>query len=101
MIVTEPMSERNSAPILLTVTQAAERLAVRPSTIRSWLGKGILPKTKCGRCTRVAASAVEAFISDNTTRSSHSRASRQSAPSDPSTSEPCPDPNLHDGEHGG
>jgi excisionase family DNA binding protein len=70
------MTEASSHPILLTVTQAAERLAVRPSTIRSWLGKGILPKTKCGRCTRVAASAVEAFISDNTTRSSHSPAAR-------------------------
>jgi excisionase family DNA binding protein len=48
--------------MLLTVAQAAERLAVRPSTIRSWLSKGLLPRTKCGRCTRISSHAIDAFI---------------------------------------
>lgn len=60
-------TESNPHSMLLTVAQAAQRLAVRPSTIRSWLSKGLLPKTKCGRCTRVSADAVEAFIAVNTT----------------------------------
>jgi excisionase family DNA binding protein len=64
-------TERNPHPVLLTVAEAAQRLSVRPSTIRSWLSKGRLPRTKCGRCTRVPADAVEAFISANTKPSSH------------------------------
>jgi excisionase family DNA binding protein len=95
------MTETNSYPKLLTVAQAAERLAVRPSTVRSWLSKGILPKTKCGRCTRVAASAVDAFISANTTRSSQSLAPQHSISFGPSIPDPGPDLNLRDGEQDG
>jgi excisionase family DNA binding protein len=65
--------ENSSSPRLLTIAQAADRLAVRPSTVRSWLRKGYLPKTKCGRCTRIPADAVEDFISAHTTpANSHS-----------------------------
>jgi excisionase family DNA binding protein len=56
-----------SSRSLLTVEEAAERLAVRPGTIRSWLGKGLLPRVKCGRCTRIPADAVEIFIAAHTT----------------------------------
>jgi excisionase family DNA binding protein len=59
--------ENSSNAPLLTVAQAAERLAVRPSTIRSWLSKGLLPKTKCGRCTRISTDAIDAFIVAHTT----------------------------------
>jgi excisionase family DNA binding protein len=76
-------TESNPRTVLLTVAQAAERLAIRPSTVRSWLGKGLLPKTKCGRCTRVSADAVEAFISAHTTRPSRGGAPEQSGPFDP------------------
>jgi excisionase family DNA binding protein len=58
----ERLAQENSCRALLTVAQAAERLAVRPSTIRSWLSKGVLPRTKCGRCTRISADAIDAFI---------------------------------------
>jgi excisionase family DNA binding protein len=63
----EPLAQENSSRALLTVAQAAERLAVRPSTIRSWLSKGLLPRTKCGRCTRIPAGAIDAFIVAHTT----------------------------------
>lgn len=63
----EPLAQENSSRALLTVVQAAERLAVRPSTIRSWLSKGLLPRTKCGRCTRISAEAIDAFIVAHTT----------------------------------
>ena len=60
-------AESSSRSSLLTVAQAAERLAVRPSTVRSWLSKGVLPRTKCGRCTRISADAIDAFIVAHTT----------------------------------
>jgi len=63
----QALAQENSSRLLLTVAQAAERLAVRPSTIRSWLSKGVLPRTKCGRCTRISAEAIDTFIEAHTT----------------------------------
>lgn len=52
---------------LLTIPETAERLAVKPVTVRSWLTKGLLPRTKIGRCVRIPAAEVERFIRENTT----------------------------------
>ncbi len=52
---------------LLTIPEAAEILAVRPVTIRLWISKGRLPRTKLGRCVRIPAADVERFIQANTT----------------------------------
>lgn len=54
-------------PRLLTIPRVAELLAVKPVTVRTWIGKGRLPRTKIGRCVRVPADAVARFIAENTT----------------------------------
>ncbi len=60
-----PVQER--APLrLLTIPEAAEILAVKPVTIRVWLAKGRLSRTKLGRCVRIPAADVERFIRENT-----------------------------------
>lgn len=51
---------------LLTVTEVAERLNLRPSTIRAWLARRRLPRVSAGRAVRIPAEAVEQFIHQNT-----------------------------------
>lgn len=56
------MADRIEPGDLLKVEQAAEIATVRPSTIRSWLTKGKLPRLKVGRCTRILREDLENFI---------------------------------------
>lgn len=51
---------------LLTIREAARRLALRECTIRAWLARRKLPHVKCGRSVRVPAEAIERFIQENT-----------------------------------
>lgn len=51
---------------LLRVTEVAERLALKESTVRAWLLRRRLPLVKCGRAVRIPAEAVEEFIRRNT-----------------------------------
>lgn len=52
---------------LLTVTQAAAELGLKPATIRAWkLRKKNLPFVRCGRAVRVPAEAIAQFIERNT-----------------------------------
>jgi excisionase family DNA binding protein len=52
---------------LLTVTQAAEALAVKPSTIRAWrMKRKYLDFVLCGRAVRIPAESVEQYIRRNT-----------------------------------
>jgi excisionase family DNA binding protein len=51
---------------LLTITEAAERLSLKPSTIRAWLLRRRLPRVNCGRAVRIPAEAIEKFIERNT-----------------------------------
>lgn len=51
---------------LLTVTEAAEALAVKTATIRAWLLRRKLPRVNCGRAVRIPADAVAQFIERNT-----------------------------------
>ncbi len=51
---------------LLSVTEAAETLAVKPATIRAWLLRRKLPRVNCGRAVRIPADAVQQFIERNT-----------------------------------
>jgi excisionase family DNA binding protein len=51
---------------LLTVSETAERLGMKPATIRLWLAKRKLPRVNCGRAVRIPAEAVEQFIEKNT-----------------------------------
>jgi excisionase family DNA binding protein len=52
---------------LLAVEQAAERLGVKPATIRSWiLRREKLEVVKVGRLVRITEKSIERFIDDNT-----------------------------------
>lgn len=47
---------------LLTVREAADRLALREGTIRSWLSRRRLPKVRLGRAVRIPSDAIEDLI---------------------------------------
>lgn len=51
---------------LLTISEAAELLRVRPSTVRAWLtqhaGKSKLAKVKVGRLTRILRRDLEDLV---------------------------------------
>jgi excisionase family DNA binding protein len=51
---------------LLTVTETAETLNVKPATIRAWLLRRKLPRVNCGRAVRIPAEAIVQFIERNT-----------------------------------
>ena len=52
---------------LLAVEQAAERLGVKPATIRSWILKREKIETvKVGRLVRIKESSIQKLIDDNT-----------------------------------
>lgn len=54
---------------LLTVRQAAERLAVSPVLVRRMGLRGVLPRVKLGRPVRYRASDVARIIADGVPRS--------------------------------
>lgn len=47
---------------LLTPEEVAERLTVKPKTVREWLKTGKLQGVKAGRLWRVSEVAVKAFL---------------------------------------
>jgi excisionase family DNA binding protein len=51
---------------LLTVTETAEALNLKASTVRAWLAKRKLPRVNCGRAVRIPADAIAEFIERNT-----------------------------------
>lgn len=51
---------------LLSIKEAAEALALKPSTVRAWLLRRKLPRVNCGRAVRIPAEAVAEFIEHNT-----------------------------------
>jgi excisionase family DNA binding protein len=51
---------------LLSVKEASEALAVKPSTIRAWLLRRKLPRVNCGRAVRIPADSITQFIERNT-----------------------------------
>jgi excisionase family DNA binding protein len=53
----------HNATKLVSVKEAAERLAVRPGTVRLWIRLRRLPSVRVGaRAIRIPADAVEALI---------------------------------------
>jgi excisionase family DNA binding protein len=51
---------------LLRVSEVAQRLGIKESTVRLWLSLRKLPRVQCGRAVRVPAVAVDEFIARNT-----------------------------------
>lgn len=51
---------------LLSIKEAAEALALKPSTVRAWLLRRKLPRVSCGRAVRIPADAIAQFIERNT-----------------------------------
>jgi excisionase family DNA binding protein len=47
---------------MMTVDQAAERLQVKPNTIRTWIKEGRIPGRKIGRVYRIPETALDAFV---------------------------------------
>ena len=47
---------------LLRIEEAGRIATVKPSTIRSWLTQGRLPRVKIGRLTRIMRQDLEQFI---------------------------------------
>lgn len=47
---------------MLTVSQAAQALGVKPATIRSWIWKGQIGYVKISRAVRITTDEVERFI---------------------------------------
>ena len=53
----------------VTVSEAANRLGVKPATIRSWILRRIhLEVVKVGRCVRITERSIDDFIERHTTR---------------------------------
>jgi len=51
---------------LLTISQAAEVLGLKPATIRAWLLRRKLTRVNCGRAVRIPAESIAEFIERNT-----------------------------------
>ena len=59
---------------LLSVHETAERLGLKPGTIRAWLlRRKNLSFVRCGRAVRIPAEVVERFIATNTVRARQPR----------------------------
>jgi excisionase family DNA binding protein len=50
---------------LLSVAETAQKLGMKPATIRLWLATRKLPRVNCGRSVRIPDTAVDAFIEKN------------------------------------
>lgn len=57
---------------LLTTEEAARRIGVKQTTVRTWLNKGLLEGTKVGggKLWRISEEALEEFISNKSDRGS-------------------------------
>lgn len=53
---------------LLTVTEVADLLRVRPSTVYSWSETGVLPTFRVGRLLRFKRSQIEAWLTSRSNR---------------------------------
>lgn len=51
---------------LLNVQETADRLGIKPATVRAWLLHRKLPCVHVGRAVRIPAEAIERFVQENT-----------------------------------
>ena len=50
---------------ILTVEEAAEKLRVKPHTVREYLKRGMIPGRKLGRSWRIVEAELESFLSSS------------------------------------
>lgn len=55
-------SGKKNAEVWLTMEEVAERLKVKPGTIRKWMGDYQLPHSKLGEVTRFSPNQVDAWF---------------------------------------
>jgi len=55
-------AQRRSATRLLTLEQAAERLGLKPVTVRMWASARKISRVKLGRAVRISESAIAKII---------------------------------------
>ena len=60
------MNEFHLEPLLLTVSQTAERLNLSEKTVRRYISNGELPLVRIGSAIRVPEVALRKWIEDNT-----------------------------------
>lgn len=51
---------------LLTITQAADRMGIKPKTLRNWLALRKIAHVKVGRFTRISEQAIQDWIEGHT-----------------------------------
>jgi excisionase family DNA binding protein len=51
---------------LLTINQTADRLGLRPATIRAWIWRREIDYVKLGRSVRVREEVIQALVEDGT-----------------------------------
>lgn len=56
-------AEGNTVRTAITVEQAAQRLQVKPNTIRTWIKQGRIPGRKIGRVYRIPEEALDQLVS--------------------------------------
>lgn len=56
--------ENETMSSMITVEQAAERLQVKPNTIRTWIKEGRIPGRKIGRVYRIPEQALDKLTSE-------------------------------------
>ena len=59
-------SQRPTTGRLLTIKEVAERLTLKPKTVRNWLSLRKLPYVEIARFTRVPEDAIEQYLAANT-----------------------------------
>ena len=47
---------------MLTLKQAAEKLAIKPDTVKGFIKSGALPGAKIGKCYRIEQADLDSFI---------------------------------------
>jgi excisionase family DNA binding protein len=52
-------------PTLMTITSVADRLGVKPVTVRSWIAQRRISSVRIGRCVRLESRVVDELIQEN------------------------------------
>jgi excisionase family DNA binding protein len=68
--------------VLLTITEMAERLRVKQSTLSAWAAQGTIPHLKLGRLLRFDPDEIDAWLRDHRRQARPSSVSHRRRPGD-------------------